>query len=97
MAEENDNFEECECVKRLGTSKKHLYVRQLPVLFMLSHTCTVSFFLLLGEENDLRFHRDPVYPPPLNRLPLRTLQYLARLSKMACKTVYLEAHTLSLF
>ena len=25
---------------------------QLPVLFMLSHTCTVSFFLLVGEEND---------------------------------------------
>ena len=52
MAEENDNFEECEGVKRLGASEKPLYVRQLPVLFMLSHTCTVSFFLLVGEEND---------------------------------------------
>ena len=34
-------------MKRLGA-----YVRQLPVLFMLSHTCTVSFFLLVDEGND---------------------------------------------
>ena len=52
MAEENDNFEECEGVKRLGASEKPLYVRQLSVLFMLSHTCTVSFFLLVDEGND---------------------------------------------
>ena len=52
VGEENDNFEECEFVKRLGTSKKPLYVRQLPILFTVLHTCTVSFFLLVGEEND---------------------------------------------
>ena len=52
VGEENDNFEECACVMRMGASKKPLYVRQLPIIFMPSHTCTVSFFLLVGEEND---------------------------------------------
>ena len=51
VGEENDNIEECECVKRMA-SKKPLYVRQLPIIFTPSHTCTVSFFLLVGEEND---------------------------------------------
>ena len=52
VVEENDNFEECECVKRMGASKKPLYARQLPIIFTPSHTCAVSFCLLVGEEND---------------------------------------------
>ena len=35
-----------------GGQKKTLHVRQLPIIFTPSHTCTVSFFLLVGEEND---------------------------------------------
>ena len=36
----------------MGASKKPLYVWQLPIIFTPSHTCTVSFFLLVSEEND---------------------------------------------
>ena len=36
----------------METSKNPLYVRQLPIIFTPSHTCTVSFFLLVGEETD---------------------------------------------
>ena len=35
-----------------GGQQKPVYVRQLPIIFTPSHTCTVSFFLLVGEEND---------------------------------------------
>ena len=38
------------CEENGGQQKSS--VRQLPIIFTPSHTCTVSFFLLVGEEND---------------------------------------------